>query len=154
MERTSGRTPWARARRIASRLVSDRTRFVQPTGMLASGAAITRVRSSANQRFVTVPSLSRRRSDESADAAMSQTGFPSCKGSTDEDALGPVGVTAGLERGGVAEAGEEAPGFEAPGLGALGVHVHAISRTRPRRARQVPRVEVGVTDGDGRARSF
>src|SRR5438309_10983465 len=133
MERTSGGTPRARDWRIASRLVSDRTRFVQPTGRLASDAAITRVWSSANQRLVTVPSLSRRRSDESADEAMSQTGpFPSCKGSTDEDALGLVGVTLGLEGGRVAEVGGEVvetPGFEAPGLEALGVQVQAISRT-------------------------
>src|SRR5260370_41008186 len=141
MERTSGGTPWARAWRIASRRVSDRTRLVQPTGRLASGAAITRVRTSANQRMVRVPSLSRRRSDESADAAMSQTGFPSCKGSTDEDAPGPVGVTAGLERGGVAEVGGaagEAPGFEPPGLGALGGHVHPTPRPTPRKPPPAP----------------
>src|SRR6266566_7248064 len=146
MERTSGGTPWARAWRIASRLVSDRTRFVKPTGRLASGAAITRVRSSANQRLVTVPSLSRRRSDESADAAISQTGLPSCRGSTDEVAPGLAGATVGPEGGGVAEVGGEAPGFEAPGLEALGAQVQAISRSSPRRARQVARVEVGVTD--------
>src|SRR5437660_11751917 len=125
MERTSGGTPRARAWRIASRLVSDRTRFVQPTGRLASGAAITRVRSSANQRLVTVPSLSRRRSDERADAAMSQTGpLPSCRGSTDEDA---AGVTVGLEGRGVAEVGGAA--VDAPGLEALGAPVRAIRGT-------------------------
>src|SRR5260370_37867757 len=115
MERTAGGRPGARAWRIASRLVSDRTRLVQPTGRLAPGAAITRVRSLANQRLVTVPSLSRRRSDESADAAMSQTGLPSCRGSTDEDAPGPVVDAAGLTRGGAADDGGEAPGVAMPG---------------------------------------
>src|SRR2546430_15175404 len=105
MSRTSEGTPRARAWRIASRLVNDRTwGFVRPTGRLPPDAPITIVRSSANQRFVTVPSLSRRRSDESADVAMSQSvPFPSCKGSTDEDAPGVIGVTAVLEGGGVAE---------------------------------------------------
>src|SRR2546423_3172647 len=121
MPRTSEGRPRARACRIASRLVNDTTwRFFRPAGRLRSAGPMTIVCSSANQRAVTVPALSRRRSDESADMAMSQyVSFPMCKGSTDEDAVGLVGATVGLAYGDVADVGGEgveAPGLEAPGL--------------------------------------